>query len=245
MNIISKYEIAGGSVTGTMHLQPLRWRNNQDAYRWRAGADCLVAGVADGCSDGQYSEVGAHVGLGLMLKAAQRGYVKCFGALHSASFEQYIQNDLDYRLHLFAESMDLNKYGLFDYLLFSIIGVVLSERTGCVFHCGDGYYFINGDKTQLGPYPDNKPQYFAYNLIWPDVWMRFAYFDVSKLESLLIATDGLVHVPDPSIFWTDDRFFRNKDQVRRQLALYNRKDGILKDDTTLIVIRRKHGDTGK
>ncbi|MDO8622315.1 MAG: protein phosphatase 2C domain-containing protein, partial [bacterium] len=51
-------------------------------------------------------------------------------------------------------------------------------------------------------------------------------------------------------FWTDDRYFRNPDMVRRRLTLVNREavraengmlartPGLLPDDTTLVVIRR-------
>jgi len=57
-----------------------------------------------------------------------------------------------------------------------------------------------------------------------------------------------------SQFWGEDRYFENPDGVRRRLALINnehqtidwrkqtieRTAGRLPDDTTLIVIRRKH-----
>lgn len=90
----------------------------------------------------------------------------------------------------------------------------------------------------------------------------------SQVQSLLIGSDGIsdlikvaAHslpgrsdlVGDIAQFWQDDRFFRNPDQVRRRLALMNRdkttfdqplqqclrQPGLLPDDTTLIVIRRK------
>lgn len=89
-----------------------------------------------------------------------------------------------------------------------------------------------------------------------------------QVQSLLIGTDGvsdLIQVAEQAVlgrsetvgdmaqFWQDDRYFRNPDQVRRRLALINREitmfdkqaqqclrqSGLLPDDTTLIVIRRK------
>ena len=89
-----------------------------------------------------------------------------------------------------------------------------------------------------------------------------------QLQSLLIGSDGvsdLIQVAEQALpgrsetvgdlanFWQDDRYFRNPDQVRRRLALINREvtvldkpaqhcvrqSGLLPDDTTLIVIRRK------
>lgn len=91
-------------------------------------------------------------------------------------------------------------------------------------------------------------------------------------SSVLVGTDGLddfiahqdqtlpgkADVLGPlSQFWEDDRYFRNPDQVRRRLALANRDvtvpdweshsltkhPGLLSDDTTLIVLRRKAVET--
>ncbi|WP_017297532.1 PP2C family serine/threonine-protein phosphatase [Nodosilinea nodulosa] len=89
-----------------------------------------------------------------------------------------------------------------------------------------------------------------------------------QVQSLLLGTDGLgdlmaaaekplpgrsEYVGDIAQFWQDDRYFRNPDQARRRLTLINRdvtkfdsstqqwlrQAGLLPDDTTLIVIRRK------
>ncbi len=90
----------------------------------------------------------------------------------------------------------------------------------------------------------------------------------TKLSSVLIGTDGLNDliaaeektlpgkqdlVGPTSQFWEQDQYFANPDQVRRRLALMNREvvigdwenqrllkePGLLRDDTTLVVIRRK------
>jgi hypothetical protein len=44
-----------------------------------------------------------------------------------------------------------------------------------------------------------------------------------------------------SQFWTDDAYYENRDMVRRRLAVLNRgrHGGLLADDTTLVVVRRK------
>lgn len=89
-----------------------------------------------------------------------------------------------------------------------------------------------------------------------------------QVQSMLLGSDGVsdlmevaAHslpgrsdvVGDVAQFWQDERYFRNPDQVRRRLALINRdvtilnpqaqqclrQPGLLPDDTTLIVIRRK------
>ncbi len=93
-------------------------------------------------------------------------------------------------------------------------------------------------------------------------------FQIAKLQSLLLGSDGVMHllaaasrnVPGKdtavgplSQFWTEDRFFQNQDALRRRLALINStvtklsperdrivtEAGLLPDDTTVIVVRRK------
>jgi hypothetical protein len=92
--------------------------------------------------------------------------------------------------------------------------------------------------------------------------------NLEDLNSILIGTDGvndlmkLAHCPFPGKpdligdirqFWTQDRYFQNPDTIRRQLSLINREihkpnwehrqmlkeTGLLPDDTTLIVIRKR------
>ncbi|WP_437292304.1 protein phosphatase 2C domain-containing protein [Sorangium sp. So ce406] len=92
-------------------------------------------------------------------------------------------------------------------------------------------------------------------------------FPASALRAALLGTDGAVDLLESSArqipggggevgplsrFWEDDRYFRNPDAVRRRLALINRnvarpvwkeermerEGGLLRDDTTLVVVRR-------
>ncbi len=91
---------------------------------------------------------------------------------------------------------------------------------------------------------------------------------LEEVESILIGTDGAIallnsaHLLLPgksepvgsiSQFWQEDRYFRNPDLLRRKLALINRQitqpdwhnhqliqqKGLLADDTTLIVMRKR------
>jgi hypothetical protein len=94
-------------------------------------------------------------------------------------------------------------------------------------------------------------------------------FAASALDTVLLGTDGaadLLDLEDRSIpggegevvgplrlFWEDGRHFTNRDAVRRRLARINREitrpvwserrlarePGLLEDDTTIVVIRRK------
>ncbi|WP_437513171.1 protein phosphatase 2C domain-containing protein [Sorangium sp. So ce1099] len=92
-------------------------------------------------------------------------------------------------------------------------------------------------------------------------------FPSSALRTALLGTDGALDLLESasrrlpggggevgplSTFWEDDRYFRNPDAVRRRLALINRsvarpvwkeermerEGGLLRDDTTLVIVRR-------
>ena len=114
---------------------------------------------------------------------------------------------------------------------------------------------INGERTQLGPFPNNEPPYLGYALL-PGGLERGASerlsFEVhrsmaaSEVQSLVLGTDGAVELEaiaerSLSQLWSDDRVFKNSDMVRRRLAVLNRgpRNGLLSDDTTLVVVRRK------
>lgn len=97
---------------------------------------------------------------------------------------------------------------------------------------------------------------------------KVSEFPTEEINSILLGTDGVVDliesseknipgrdekVGDISQFWKDDFYFQNFDNIRRKLFLINqeiikpnwesrrleRHKGLLADDTTLMVIRRK------
>ena len=98
-------------------------------------------------------------------------------------------------------------------------------------------------------------------------WEIQAQLPTAEVENLLIGTDGVNDLiaaqakclPSKeetvgylSQFWQDDRYFRNPDMIRRRLSLINRQtikpdwqnqrlrqqQGLLPDDTTLLVLRK-------
>lgn len=165
-----------------------------------------------------------------------------------------------------------------NYFLFTVMGAVITQSNTIVFSLGDGLYAVNGEPTRIGPFPGNAPPYLAYGGLvessLADTSPRLLKFqiqcwtDTSNLQSLLIGSDGLVDfmeakdkklpgkqemLGDLSQFWTEGKYFKNPDMVRRRLALANREctipdwenkrlvreAGLLPDDTTLVAIRRK------
>lgn len=155
--------------------------------------------------------------------------------------------------------------------------VVVRVGDGVVFHNGKGYFLDSGER--------NEPAYLSYGLRESTTEMsRRAYQEsillmtpTREVQSLLIGSDGvrilLGLLPmlrsesgaaiDASYFWRNDEFFKQKEVLSKYLAVVNRRQervreetcgykvvktiestpGQLTDDTTLIVVRRalRHG----
>jgi hypothetical protein len=261
------FEIAGGSVTGQAHTAA--GRNNQDAFSWAATDDGLVAAVCDGCGAGPHSEVGAQLGARLITRAAARLLAS---DLEPADLLEQVRRDVVEKLRLVAIGIgadpspgDASAFAstVLDYLLFTVVGALVTRRWATTFSLGDGLVVLNGDRRQLGPFPDNEPPYLSYALLTRSGSERafevHRPVPVDEARSLLLATDGAVdlessadravHGRDEAVgplsqFWTEDRYFTNRDMVRRRLAIVSRgpRGGLLPDDTTLVVVRRKAGE---
>ncbi len=266
-----QFELAGGSVIGREHLR--LGKNNQDAYSWRVTETGTIAVVCDGCGSSRYSEVGAQLGARLVITTLEQMLTPDLD-LNDRVVWQGIQQQLLIQLQQVATQLggDLQQT-VQDYLLFTITGFAITSTLAAIFVLGDGVIAINGEVLQCGPFINNAPPYLAYGLLNHNTEQFFQLQAVKvlptqSLQSLLIGSDGVSDliqaatqtlpgqvepIGDIAQFWLQDRYFRNCDQVRRQLALINRdrtimcpssqsclrKPGLLPDDTTLIVLRRK------
>ncbi|RIL12219.1 MAG: hypothetical protein DCC75_00840 [Proteobacteria bacterium] len=255
-------------------------RNNQDAMAWLTTHDSLYAVICDGCGSEPESEVGAKLGARLLLSALHERLVSRpypVDPEHGALLWETVRQDLLARLQVLAV---LSEGGSFTqavgrYLLFTVMALVITPARCEIVAIGDGSYALNGTLKSLGPFPDNKPPYLAYGLINSEYSadpkaLRFRCLEsipTAALQSALIGSDGVAALAQKSgarlpgreelvgpisQFWTNDRFFRNRDGIRRYLALINsevtyrdkrgalRTDhGHLPDDTTMFVMRRK------
>lgn len=276
-----EFEIAGGSIVGTHHLRPLALTNNQDSFYWLFNDKAIIAVVTDGCSSSPHSEVGAKLGARLIAESLTE-CLCVYGdeGLVASSFWEDARQDVLAQLRVLAKGMAKGECidsVIRDYLLFSVVGALITPQLASVFSIGDGVFFLNGEMAQIGPFPDNAPPYLAYALsqrLAKDFSVEALKFNVhsvlftQELDSLLIGTDGVVKLAGSaecdfpgreklvgpiSQFWTNDQYFQNPDQVRRTLALANkpfqrvdwqkrqivRQPGLLFDDTTLVVVRRR------
>jgi hypothetical protein len=255
--------IAGATVTGRAHQ--LAGRNGQDAFGWLRTPAGLVALVCDGCSSGTHSEVGAKVGCRILLRAlaAELGPL----GIDPAGLERARQAALA-QLARLAESLGGGAAGVEEHLLFTVVGAAAGESFTTLFTIGDGLFAIDEDLIQVGPFPGNAPPYLGHALMGapsPHFDTR-ASLPSGGWRTLLLATDGASdlrqhserRVPgreEPvgpiSQFWKDPRYFANPDALRRRLWLLSRdatrttaaglvkEPGLLSDDTTLVVLRKR------
>jgi hypothetical protein len=251
----------------------LAGRNNQDAYAWAYLDQALLAVVCDGCGSGKHSEVGAQLGARLIVQAMTRAL-----ASPAPAFWRQVRHDVLAQLRRLAVQMGGSlTHTVQDYLLFTVVGALVTPWRACVFSLGDGVMLVNGDLIPLGPFPGNAPPYLAYALLdtqnhtTPAVPLAFQMqrlLPTTAVHSIVLGTDGVeaflrsttcpipgkqVTVGPLSQFWQEERYFTNPDAVRRTLALVNREvvqpnwdtqcldrqRGLLPDDTTLVVIRRR------
>jgi serine/threonine protein phosphatase PrpC len=255
---VDSFEYAIGSIIGRNHV--LAGKNNQDAHRIVSNEKFIIAVVCDGCGSGKHSEVGAKLGARLVIAEISNllnQEANQDSEISNPEFWNLVKLNLLQQLKDFVVLANGDMEFVNDYLLFTIVGAVITDLETVTFSMGDGAIAINGELNQIPAYPDNAPPYLAYGLYKPDA-INFEIRDrlpTSELDSLLIATDGiddLVKVEDINQFWEEDRYFKNPDAIRRKLAMLNREEvkpdwhkkeltkrsGVLSDDTSLVVIRR-------
>ncbi|HEY9647476.1 MAG TPA: protein phosphatase 2C domain-containing protein [Chroococcidiopsis sp.] len=147
------------------------------------------------------------------------------------------------------------------------VTVLAAAGDGVVILNGDVQRLSAADNAPrylaYGLLPEVDPAAFGFTVCYD--------LPTSCVESLLIGSDGVGDLIDAAAqpmpgraevvgaiaqFWQGDRYFHNPDQVRRRLSLINREAiqpdwsrqvmvrqaGLLSDDTTLVVARRKPND---
>lgn len=263
-----EFEIAAGSVPGRSHV--LAGRPNQDAYAFAAGERGLVALVADGCGSTEHSEVGASMGVRVIASALLERIDAGASVADPATWADVRSRALS-ALEAAARAMGgpLART-VADYFLFTVLGIAIDEARAVVFGIGDGFFVIGGERVRIGPFPNNAPPYLAYGLLGdgPHFTVHRA-LAVNTLDRALVGTDGAADLdalagadvpgaPGERVgpieqFLTEDRYFRNRDAIRRRLALLNREvsrplwgerrmhrdPGLLDDDTTVLSLRRR------
>ncbi|MBI4676233.1 MAG: protein phosphatase 2C domain-containing protein [Elusimicrobia bacterium] len=228
-----RHLLAAGSCAGRDHV--LLERPNQDAYCALEGDWGAVAVVCDGCGSQPHSGVGARLGACMAAALAARR-LEAGGSLDL----ERLRADILSRLALIAQAGCL---GVQEHLLFTIVGAAfagqaaVSTGRATVFACGDGVWAVDGVVRRLGPFPDNCPPYMAYGL--EDTRVGFERLYEGPAGSVLVGTDGAAEADLPP-FWSDERYLRNPDLVRRTL----RRNRLADDATVALIIRKDAAEGG-
>lgn len=246
----------GGSMVGREHAR--LHRNNQDAVALAAGA-WTVAVVADGCSAGRASEVGARVGAAFV--AARLGGLLDAAGGDPGAGARALGDALAEALGGLAGLLGGDRSAqVADHLLFGFLAAAVGPERACVIGLGDGVYSVNGAAHALDPGPENAPPYVGYRLLGraelaldpgPLVPVVHADLPTAELASLLIATDGATELLGDGAplrdggavrlgdLEADPRYAASPSALHRRLVSLGDVHGRLRDDTTVAVIRRR------
>ena len=241
------FQVTAGSVMGSHHRA--LFRNNQDAYRISQTPDAIIAILADGCGSGRYSEVGARLAPGFITRYLH-GWLKSYADEFDGDVMiNYAVTQLQHSINVVvAQQADELTQCVNDMFLFTLLGVIITHNLTYIFAYGDGAYMLNGELTTLDQ--DNTPNYIGYGCIGPQAIKANHYRVVptAEVRSLILGCDGvldIVNQQDTLIrVGTKEELIGGLSQFLTldEVALGKRlnvlsKQGVLTDDTTLIVIK--------
>jgi hypothetical protein len=259
------FELATGSVIGRDHR--LVQKNYQDGTCVIRRAECTIAVVTDGCGSSKHSEVGAQIGARIVAENISKeistngGNVNWrrvrFNTLVTLDMlakqmgGRYQQTVMDYFLFTIVGVLLTDEQAVF-----FALGDGMVVINGVEMFLGDfpdnappyiGYGLI-GDILRV-PEMEHVPIGVVAEL------------DLAELDHFLIGSDGVEDLIDSyelnkpgtkqpvggiEQFWTEDVVFANPELINRRLKLIardwpkqNPDPGLLPDDTTLVVGRRK------
>lgn len=245
------FVVAAGSVRGKEHARV--GRNNQDAAAARAFGPFAVAVVADGCSAGAASEVGARVAAACVAACAPR-LARWPGP--ARAWVDDVTTALLATLGVLARAMAPDEAeraaAVREHLLFTLLAAVVTPERAVVFGCGDGAFAIDGRRVVLDAGPENAPDYLAYALLAPgacDVPPRRSISTIhhdapsAGLRSIALATDGarpLFEAPARELarFEEEPCFASNPSLLQKRLNVLAQGEPSFDDDATLALVRR-------
>lgn len=240
------FRIRHGLVMGRDHL--FSRKNNQDALATAihtlSSKVYAVGVVADGCGEGQKSEIGAHLGVNFVVN-------EVFKLLAEGLNPSEIPSPLFHYLIFFlqeisgAYSLSGGDYKSFikDNLLFTLIGFIAGPDKTVVFSYGDCLVIVNEDIEfrDQGEYPDYIAYRLIHNLLIPGKQISIPttfdvrFFETAHLNRLAIGTDG----------WREEKDVLSKGTIwghshpnglQRTMNVLSERFHHFKDDTTLITL---------
>lgn len=221
-----------GRVLGRDHL--LRAANCQDSHALYHDDQYTIGIVCDGCGEGANSEFGAaaaaHFLNGEALRLLRAGTAP---ADLPAALYARLREMLNGLLSLIAPPNRVTF--IRDYLLFTVLGVVIADGQAVIFAAGDGLIAIDETITQRDE--GNAPRYPAYHLLEAphqpaDLPSGFEVYTVpAGWQRLAIGSDGFDVALLPEVWG-----FANPRALQRKMNVWNEQDHRFRDDATLITV---------
>ena len=172
--------------------------NEDNLFESRLGKSFFVAAVMDGCS----TAVESHFASALYKKSLRKALKVLQNLAHlqdSVKLEKMTPSEIsDFIWAQLFSDLKKNKRQLFlrfEELLSTMVLSVINIKTGAaqVSVSGDGLFWVNGER--FGVDQGNQPDFLAYHLgkpFDPSDDQRIPRWEFSKVESLIISTDGLL-----------------------------------------------------
>jgi hypothetical protein len=200
-------QVVRGNIIGREHR--LDGKNCQDADAIIQTQDRFVSVVADGCGGTAQSEYGAIFGANVIAKTIYDLSLKVHpdretDVFKGRNFWSRVEQDALAQMRTNVLLLGGEFQGtVMRYFLFTSLGILITPNTSTFFSIGDGNFYINGERIQLGPYPDNAPPYLAYRLLTeganflPDFQFKIdRVMKTSELNTFLIGSDGVNYIAD-------------------------------------------------
>jgi hypothetical protein len=228
--------IRTGQIIGRDHMA--RQANCQDGYVILQTERYTAAIVCDGCGEGRRSEVGAALAADVLARQAAALLDEGCG-LDSlpALLHDWTLGFLGGLLTL-AQPTHPARF-IHDHLLFTVLGIVVTEQGGLIFAAGDGLIAV--DEQVIVRDEGNRPSYIAYHLL--DGCDLPLGFDVITLPPdwtcAAIASDGFEPELLPGVWG-----LTHPRGLQRRLNAWSNNERRFRDDATIITLERTGSDAG-
>jgi len=177
MDLMERFETTSASIIGREHLGNeigLKGLPNQDSIALNHHKLFLIGVVSDGCGSTDNAQIGSSILANYLANSIatqiRTGYWDTinefiYSSLHLSlvslikrtSFGIYQSNKNFCLLETIKDMIDT--------FAATLIGFVVTEDKTTIFSIGDGVYYLNGQRTQIGPFENNAPPYIVYSAI--------------------------------------------------------------------------------
>lgn len=245
--MLMPYRVHSGLVVGRSHL--VEQRNCQDALYTTScvhdGRLYCIGMLADGCSEGKHSEVGAQLAVRFVVQHIKKqieagqelATIPATALTHLLHFLTGMVGN-----HHFSPSETVHY--IEDYLLFTLIGYIIDEGTVHVFAMGDGVVILNERLYVIDQ--QNRPRYIGYHVLegMRSAWNKPVLPEETIAFYTLPSDQMLQRLAIGSDAWGDEQplladVWNNRGNASLQLRM-NRWSSArhFKDDASLIVVER-------